>query len=77
MRSVAPLGPSPNLYLAHEGWEAFRWVETFKDEPFYFTLKLLFKEKCKYLRNRSDGGVYCLYLEFKGPTSCLQSSSEL
>lgn len=34
----APLVLSPNPCLAHDGWEAFRWVETLKNESFYFKI---------------------------------------
>lgn len=40
-------------------------MEPFKKESFYFISKFLFKEKTLSvfcLRNRSGGGVYCLYL---------------
>lgn len=39
---VAPLVLSPKRCLAHDKWEAFRWVEAFKNESFYFILEFFF-----------------------------------
>lgn len=42
---VPPVVLPPNPCLARDGWEDFGWVETFKNEYFYFLLKFFFKEK--------------------------------
>lgn len=73
---MVPLALPPNSpCLAHDGWEAFRWEGTLKNESFYFLLVFLLKETHAVSRpsSRSGGGGNCLYLERREATSCLQA----
>lgn len=70
---VAPLVLSPKRCLAHDKWEAFRWVEAFKNESFYFILVFFLKTKLRRASPAAESLGWCLYLELGEATSCLQA----